>query len=162
MFPRWSTMSRSSWSTLRVLAAVCPTWRCTRWCSRSLDQGMRSIPSRETWRTWVWGFKAVPHVTSGILFGILSDILSGILSDILSGILSGILSRHFGHNFLGGPPYTLVLCRSGWSGKLPIFAACWSTPCCCASALNRQGARRFAFWSSSCRSSCLMKATSAI
>ena len=69
---------------------------------------------------------------------------------------------HFGHTFLGEPPYTFVLCRSGWSGKLPIFAASWSMPCCCASVLNLQGARRFAFWSSSCTSWWLMKATAAI
>ena len=69
---------------------------------------------------------------------------------------------HFGHNFLGGHPYTFVLCRSGWRGKLPMFAASWSMPCCCASVLNLQGARRFAFWSSSFTSWWLMKATAAI
>ena len=57
---------------------------------------------------------------------------------------------HFGHNFLGGPPYIFLLCRSGWSGKL------------CASVLNLQGARRFTFWSSSFTSWWLMKATAAI
>ena len=75
MFPRWSTTWPSSWSTSPALAAVCPTWSCTRWCSRCWVRGMRSTPKPETWRTWAWGFKVVLHVTSGILSGIWSGIL---------------------------------------------------------------------------------------
>ena len=92
------------------------TWSCTRWCSRSLDRGMRSIPSPETWRTWAWGFKAVPHVTSQFFlfshYGKLPDLESVYAWTVASlcffaftfsivslsgasGILSGILDTIF-------------------------------------------------------------------
>ena len=167
MFPRWNTMWPSSWSTSRVVAAVCPTWSCTRWCSlapwaevcdpyqvprpeglglgaskrcRMSHRSFSCFHIMENFQIWNLCMHGLSH-RSVFCFHIFDSFLIWSLWHFI---------WHFGHNFLGGPPYIFLLCRSWWSGKL------------CASVLNLQGARRFTFWSSSFTSWWLMKATAAI
>ena len=136
MFPRWSTTWPSSWSTSPALAAVCPTWSCTRWCSRCWVRGMRSTPKPETWRTWAWGFKVVLHVHiwhfiwdlvwhfilafdlafdlafySGIFFLALDLVF---YSGIWFGIWFGILFWHFIWDFIPGIGFGILFWHLIW------------------------------------------------